>query len=181
MRKIRWPEASERAPKSLLKNCPTPPVPWLIPATMLADQGWDRFGIEGGSEVVLMGSMLPRTKVCVAVVEGEKLAGRETSEGKEKIWVLKLNFKNIYDRSVTYPKGIIEDVFIRVKKFVFPADFFLILDVEEDHEIPLLLGRPFLTIAGTLKDVQQGTLTLRVQGESIEFKVFEVVKKLRDF
>ncbi|KAI5326910.1 hypothetical protein L3X38_035993 [Prunus dulcis] len=69
MRKIRWPEASERAPKSLLKNCPTPPVPWLIPATMLADQGWDRFRIEGGSEVVLMGPMLPRTKVCVAVVE----------------------------------------------------------------------------------------------------------------
>ncbi|KAI5347432.1 hypothetical protein L3X38_015311 [Prunus dulcis] len=32
--------------------------------------------------------------------------------------------------------------------------------MEEDHDIPLLLGRPFLTIAGTLKDVQQGTLTL---------------------
>ncbi|KAI5316226.1 hypothetical protein L3X38_045402 [Prunus dulcis] len=52
--------------------------------------------------------------------------------------------------------------------------------MEEDHDIPLLLGRPFLTVAGTLKDVQQGTLTLRVQGESIEFKVFEAVKKPRD-
>ena len=83
------------------------------------------------------------------------------------------------DRPVTYPKGIIEDVFIRVQKFVCLADLF-ILDVEEDHEIPLLLGRPLLTIAGTLKDVRQGTLTLRVQGESIEFKVFEAVKKLRD-
>ncbi|KAI5347481.1 hypothetical protein L3X38_015360 [Prunus dulcis] len=92
----------------------------------------------------------------------------------------KIRYLDFADRSVTYPKGIIEDVFIRVQKFVFPADFF-ILDVEEDHEIPLLLGRPFLTIACTLKDVQQGTLTLRVQGESIEFKVFEVVKKPRDF
>ncbi|KAI5347407.1 hypothetical protein L3X38_015286 [Prunus dulcis] len=52
--------------------------------------------------------------------------------------------------------------------------------MEEDHDIPLLLGWPFLTVAGTLKDVQQGTLTLRVQGKSIEFKVFEAVKKPRD-
>ncbi|XP_021799895.1 uncharacterized protein LOC110744239 [Prunus avium] len=83
------------------------------------------------------------------------------------------------DRSVTYPKGIIEDVLIRVKQFVFPADFF-VLDMEEDHDIPLLLGRPFLATAGTLIDVQQGTLTLRVQGESIEFKVFEDAKKPGD-
>ncbi|KAI5320940.1 hypothetical protein L3X38_040648 [Prunus dulcis] len=92
----------------------------------------------------------------------------------------KIRYLDFADRSVTYPKGIIEDVFIRAQKFVCLADLF-ILDVEEDHEIPLLLGRPLLTIAGTLKDVRQGTLTLRVQGESIEFKVFEVVKKPRDF
>ncbi|KAI5347442.1 hypothetical protein L3X38_015321 [Prunus dulcis] len=46
------------------------------------------------------------------------------------------------------------------------------------RHIPLLLGRPFLTTAGILKDVQQRTLSLRVRGESIEFKVFEAVKKL---
>ncbi|KAI5347437.1 hypothetical protein L3X38_015316 [Prunus dulcis] len=93
-----------------------------------------------------------------------------------KYEVLYLDFA---DRPVTYPKGIIEDVLIRLKQFVFPADFF-ILDMVEDHDFPLLLGWPFLTVAGTLKDVQQGTLTLRVQGKSIEFKVFEAVKKLRD-
>ncbi|KAI5347388.1 hypothetical protein L3X38_015267 [Prunus dulcis] len=48
------------------------------------------------------------------------------------------------------------------------------------RHIPLLLGRLFLTTAGTLQDVQQGTLTLRVQGESTEFKVFEAVIKLGD-
>ncbi|CAL8155434.1 unnamed protein product [Prunus armeniaca] len=68
---------------------------------------------------------------------------------------------------------------IRVKQFVFPADFF-VLDLEEDHGIPLLQDRPFLDTASTLIDVQQETLTLRVQGESIEFKVFEAVKKLGD-
>ncbi|XP_020421356.1 uncharacterized protein LOC109949673 [Prunus persica] len=57
------------------------------------------------------------------------------------------------DRPVTYPKGIIEEVLIRVKQFVFPADF--VLDMEEDHDIPLLLCRPFLATAGTLIDVQQ--------------------------
>ena len=77
---------------------------------------------------------------------------------KYEIWYL-----DFADRSVTYPKGIIEDVLIRLKKFVFLADFF-ILDTEEDHDIPLLLGWPFFTVAGTLKVVQQGTLTLRVKG-----------------
>ncbi|KAI5316174.1 hypothetical protein L3X38_045350 [Prunus dulcis] len=87
-----------------------------------------------------------------------------------------IRYLDFADRSVTYPKGIIEDVFIRVKKFVFSANFF-VLDMEEDHDIPLLLGRPILTVIGTLKDVQQGMLTLKVQGESIEF---EAVKKPRD-
>ncbi|CAL2256111.1 unnamed protein product [Prunus armeniaca] len=64
-------------------------------------------------------------------------------------------------------------------QFVFLADFF-VLNMEEDHDIPLLLVWPFLATAGTLIDVQQGTLTLRVQGKSIECKVFEVVKKLGD-
>ena len=61
------------------------------------------------------------------------------------------------DRPVTYTKGIIEEVLIKLKQFVFPTDFF-ILDMEEDHDIPLLLGRPFLTVACTLKDVQQKEL-----------------------
>ncbi|KAI5323625.1 hypothetical protein L3X38_032697 [Prunus dulcis] len=67
------------------------------------------------------------------------------------------------DRSVTYPKGIIDDVLIKAKQFVLPANF-LVLDMEEDHDIPLLLGRPFLARAG----------------ESVEFKVFEAVKKPGD-
>ena len=42
-----------------------------------------------------------------------------------------------------YPRGIIEDVLVKVDKFIFPADF-LVLDMEEDQEVPLILGRPFL-------------------------------------
>ncbi|KAI5317456.1 hypothetical protein L3X38_037163 [Prunus dulcis] len=93
MRKIWWSEASERDPECLLKIFPTPPVLWLIPSTTLADQGWDWSGIEEVSEAVLTKPVWPRTKVCGGGGGGEKLAGREASEGKEKIWVLKLNFE----------------------------------------------------------------------------------------
>ncbi|XP_047949063.1 uncharacterized protein LOC125194890 [Salvia hispanica] len=47
------------------------------------------------------------------------------------------------DRSVTYPKGIIEDVLVRVNEFIFPIDF-VVLDMEEDRNVPLILGQPFL-------------------------------------
>ncbi|XP_070667562.1 uncharacterized protein [Malus domestica] len=80
------------------------------------------------------------------------------------------------DRSVTYPLGILEDVIIKVDKFYLPADF-IVLDMEEDKEVPLILGRPFMATARTLIDVEAGTLTLRVQGESIVFKLFEAIKR----
>ena len=38
---------------------------------------------------------------------------------------------------------MIEDVLVKVDKFIFPADF-IVLDMEEDKEIPIILGRPFL-------------------------------------
>ncbi|KAJ8762220.1 hypothetical protein K2173_007376 [Erythroxylum novogranatense] len=56
------------------------------------------------------------------------------------------------DRSITYPRGIIEDVLVKVEKFIFPVDF-LVLDMEEDIDIPLILGRPFMAIARTIIDV----------------------------
>ncbi|XP_031268654.1 uncharacterized protein LOC116127130 [Pistacia vera] len=47
------------------------------------------------------------------------------------------------DKSIKHPMGIIEDVLVKVDKFIFSADFF-VLDMEEDKEIPLVLGRQFL-------------------------------------
>ena len=40
-------------------------------------------------------------------------------------------------------EGILEDVLIKVGKFIFPMDF-VVIDIEEDKQVPLLLGRPFL-------------------------------------
>ena len=61
------------------------------------------------------------------------------------------------DRSLTHPYGIIEDVFVKVENFIFPADF-IILDMEEDKEVPIILGRPFLATGQALMDVQKREL-----------------------
>ena len=65
------------------------------------------------------------------------------------------------DRSLKHPRGVIEDVLVKVDKFIFPADF-IVLDMEEDKEIPIILGRPFLSIGRAMIDVQRGELKLRV-------------------
>ncbi|XP_022883717.1 uncharacterized protein LOC111400543 [Olea europaea var. sylvestris] len=57
------------------------------------------------------------------------------------------------DRSLTYPRGIIEDVLVKVDKFIFLVDF-VVLDMEEDQEFPLISGRPFLATGRALIDVQ---------------------------
>ena len=79
------------------------------------------------------------------------------------------------DRSLTHPQGIIEDVLVKVDKFKFPADF-IVLDMEEDKEVPIILGRPFLATSHALIDVQKGELRLRVQDEEVTFNVFNVIK-----
>ena len=56
------------------------------------------------------------------------------------------------DRKMAKPEGIIEDVLVKVGKFVFPVDF-IILDIEEDSQFPLLLGRPFLATGAALIDM----------------------------
>ncbi|GKA45334.1 reverse transcriptase domain-containing protein [Tanacetum coccineum] len=70
------------------------------------------------------------------------------------------------DRSTTRPTGIVEDVFVRVGKFHFLADFVVV-----DPRVHLILGRPFLRTARALIDVYAEELTLRVSDEAITFKV----------
>ena len=53
---------------------------------------------------------------------------------------------------------------------MIPADF-VVLEMEEDLEIPILFGRPFLRIAGAILDMKNGKITLEVDNESMEFDV----------
>ena len=63
------------------------------------------------------------------------------------------------DRSIAYPWGVSEDVFIKVDKFLYPADF-VVLDMKNDNEVSLILGRPFLATGRALIDIEAGHLTL---------------------
>ncbi|GJR72064.1 reverse transcriptase domain-containing protein [Tanacetum coccineum] len=74
------------------------------------------------------------------------------------------------DRSTTSPSGIAEDVFVKVGKFHFPADF-VVVDYVVDPRVPLIPRRPFLRMARALIDVYGEELTLRVDDEAITFKV----------
>ncbi|XP_061368734.1 uncharacterized protein LOC133311675, partial [Gastrolobium bilobum] len=47
-------------------------------------------------------------------------------------------FLQLADRSLRRPSGIVEDVLVKMDKFIFPADF-VVLDMEEGTEMPLLL------------------------------------------
>ena len=77
--------------------------------------------------------------------------------------------------SLKHLRGVIEDVLVKVDKFIFPADF-IVLDMEEDKEIPIILGRPFFATGRAMIDVQRGELKLRVQEDEVKFNVFEAVR-----
>ncbi|XP_057740112.1 uncharacterized protein LOC130957261 [Arachis stenosperma] len=77
----------------------------------------------------------------------------------------------LVDKSVVFPKGMIENLLVKVDKFIFPVDF-VILDLDEEGGNSIILGRSFLATARAIIDVEQGELTLRVHDESITLNVF---------
>nr|GFA80489.1 hypothetical protein [Tanacetum cinerariifolium] len=79
------------------------------------------------------------------------------------------------DRSITRPKGVVEDVFVKVGKFHFPTDF-VVVDFEADPRVPLILGRSFLRTGRALIDVYGYEITLRVNDESVTFNLDQVMK-----
>ncbi|XP_022846278.1 uncharacterized protein LOC111369022 [Olea europaea var. sylvestris] len=79
------------------------------------------------------------------------------------------------DRSIKHPRGICEDILVKVDKFIFPVDF-IILDMEKDRDVPLILGRPFLATGRALIDVQKDQLILRLDEEGLTINVFRAFK-----
>ncbi|GJR71681.1 reverse transcriptase domain-containing protein [Tanacetum coccineum] len=73
------------------------------------------------------------------------------------------------DRTISKPTGVTENVFIKVGKFYFPADF-VVFDFIADPRVPLILGQPFLRIAHALIDVYEGEITLRSDDQSLTLK-----------
>ena len=79
------------------------------------------------------------------------------------------------DRSLAHLEGILEDILIKVK-FIFPADL-VVMNIEEDKQVPLLLGKPFLATRVALIDVKKGELTLRVGDEEVHFNLNQSLKQ----
>nr|GEX21499.1 DNA-directed DNA polymerase [Tanacetum cinerariifolium] len=79
------------------------------------------------------------------------------------------------DRSITRPKRVAEDVFVKVGKFHFPTDF-VVVDIEADPKVPLILGRSFLRNGRALIDVYGEEITLRVNDESVTINLNQTMR-----
>ncbi|GJR41235.1 reverse transcriptase domain-containing protein [Tanacetum coccineum] len=78
-------------------------------------------------------------------------------------------------RSITYPKGLAEDVFVKVGKFHFPTDF-VVVDFEANPRVPLILGRFFLRTSRALIDVYREEITLWVDNEAVTFNLDQTTR-----
>ncbi|XP_074318430.1 uncharacterized protein LOC141655240 [Silene latifolia] len=80
------------------------------------------------------------------------------------------------DRSVRYPIGLVEDVPLKVGKLEFPYDFY-VMDILEDSNIPIILGRSCLATRGATIDVKNGKLSLQVGEEKVELSLNKAMKE----
>ncbi|XP_050875512.1 uncharacterized protein LOC127079133 [Lathyrus oleraceus] len=104
------------------------------------------------------------TETCSAILQGASVSLMPLSIYKKlgidsiQDTLMTLQF---VDRSVRRSYGIVEDVLVKIDKSVFLVDF-VILEMPEDEEIPLILGIPFLETGRCIIDIKEGTMTLKV-------------------
>nr|GFA51773.1 reverse transcriptase domain-containing protein [Tanacetum cinerariifolium] len=79
------------------------------------------------------------------------------------------------DRSITHPKEVAKDVFVKAGKFYFPTDF-VVVDFKADPRVPLILGSSFLRTSRALIDVYGEEITLRVNDESVTFNLNQTMR-----
>jgi len=79
------------------------------------------------------------------------------------------------DQVIKYPYGVVEDVLIKVDKFTLPMDF-VVMDMKEDEEVPLILARTFMKTARITVDVHKGELQVKTQDEEVTLNLFYGLK-----
>nr|GEX52739.1 reverse transcriptase domain-containing protein [Tanacetum cinerariifolium] len=79
------------------------------------------------------------------------------------------------DRSITHPKGVAEDVFVKEGKFYFPTDF-VVVDFEAYPRVPLILRISFLRTGRALIDVYEEEITFMVNDESVTFNLNQTMR-----
>jgi hypothetical protein len=84
------------------------------------------------------------------------------------------------DRSVKKPRGIIEDVLIKVDKFYYPVEF-IVLDTEPavniELQVPIILGHPFLATANALINCRTGVMKLSFGNMTVELNIFDISRQ----
>ncbi|XP_050888731.1 uncharacterized protein LOC127093876 [Lathyrus oleraceus] len=83
------------------------------------------------------------------------------------------------NKSITHPHGVAEDVLVKMDKFLFPVDF-VVIEMEEEDDAPLILGRTFMNTARMMIDIDDGVIKVRVQDEEACFNIFEAMKHSKD-
>ncbi|XP_074319935.1 uncharacterized protein LOC141656777 [Silene latifolia] len=83
--------------------------------------------------------------------------------------------REMADRSLKSPMGVLEDVPVRVGKYFIPVNF-IVMDMANKSQVPIILGRPFLHTAGVLIDVRDDSLKLRVVDDTIKFVLDNALK-----
>nr|GEZ87650.1 reverse transcriptase domain-containing protein [Tanacetum cinerariifolium] len=84
------------------------------------------------------------------------------------------------DRTISKPTGVAENVFVKVGKFYFPADF-VVLDFVADSRVPLILGRPFLSTAHAIINVYEREIIIIQNQQSLTIQCSDIpsVKKVK--
>ncbi|XP_028220238.1 uncharacterized protein LOC114401859 [Glycine soja] len=90
--------------------------------------------------------------------------------GEIKIMPTRMTLQ-LVDRSITSPYGVIEDVLVKVKHLIFPADF-IVIDIEDDADIPLIIDCPFMSIASYIVDMGKKMLHIGIEDQKISFDLF---------
>ncbi|XP_070049475.1 uncharacterized protein [Nicotiana tomentosiformis] len=76
----------------------------------------------------------------------------------------------LVDQTTLIHEGIVEDVLVWVDKFVFPVDC-IVVNMKENKDIPLILGRPFLATGRDILDIHEIKLMRRMGEETMTFKM----------
>ena len=84
---------------------------------------------------------------------------------------------SLADRSVKIPKGIVDDVLVKIDKFYYPVDF-VVLDTapssNEPNHVPIILGRPFLATANAIINCWNGIMQLTFGDMILELNIFHL-------
>ena len=83
------------------------------------------------------------------------------------------------DRSIKTPRGLLEDVLVKVDEFYFPVDF-LVLDMDASNhpgQIPIILGRPFLATANACINCRTGVMDVSFGNKKMRLNIFNASQK----